>query len=439
MTKVLFYFLKYSLVILLSASALAFNPWMNTDIFEFPKLLFLIALNCILTICTILDIAISKEKNPAKKFSPEIWLLILLILGNILAYIFSIDQKTSLLGSPDRFQGFLTNTNYILLGLNVFHFFKKYPEEKTDNIFKWLIAILILSCSLAVLPYIFPLTFPFYYFTPGFFYNRVFGTFGNPNYLAAFIITLLPFLILTFRTNNLPKKLLYFLLADLTIFTLFLTGSRSAWLASLCAFLFLGIIKVIKEKQYRILIISVAITLTLVSGVIVKTLSSSIPRNYYESHNQIERLSLKSNNLTSIKTRFYLWKAGLQTYLERPLTGYGQDALKNQMEPYLPYYLQANEEFYVDRTHNEFIDILLTQGPLSLIGYLGLIILTLIKSLKLFFKKNQTGLYHIAALTGFISLNIFHFFNFSSISSNVLIYFLAGYLITFSQPSPPSP
>lgn len=414
------YFLqKYLLVFLLLGSQLAINPWLTTDVFEFPKLLVLIVGVGALTLVNLIDVMFHGARAIAlRKIPREFFFLSLFFLAQILAYAFSTNRAISLAGAEMRFQGFLTQIHYILLAFNTFYFFSRWPSEKTRGIFNWILITLAIVCALALLPYVFPMTFPFYIFTPAFFADRVYSTFGNPNYLAAFLITALPFLILHAELRR-KKPVIYWPFLILVFVTLFLTGSRSAWAAAIVGFLLSGILEAIKQKHFRTLITTFCVIAAMISAVALKNyIAPAIP--------QFERLSLDTQKSISINTRLNLWKAGLQLSLTRPFTGFGQDAIKGKIEPFIPEHLKANEVFFIDRTHSEFIDILLTTGIFGLIGYLGFFGL-------IFWKIFKNPLHEIAPAIALFTLFLFHAINFSTISSNALLYFLAGYLIANTQ------
>ncbi|MEK7523783.1 MAG: O-antigen ligase family protein [Patescibacteria group bacterium] len=424
-------FHKYLLAFLLAGSVLAINPWLTTDVFEFPKVILLIFWVGILTLLSIVDFASLKAEAPFfhwKKLPRPLFFLGIFFVAQLLAYIFSVNPKVSLMGDGVRFQGLLMNIEYVLLVLNTFYFFARFPQEKTQFLWKLMQILAVVECLLALLPYVFPLTFPFYLFTPAFFAGRVYGTFGNPNYLAAFLITVLPFVIFdvpgrAVEAGQPLKKFLAYPLVALIMFTLFLTGSRSAWIALLLAFLGLGIIQIIKDKQYKIMAVVFGIVLFLALGFIFKsTLTATIP--------QASRLSFDTANSTSLKTRLHLWKAGIKMALQRPITGYGQETIKGNIEPYLPEYLAANDVFFIDRTHSELIDIFVTQGSLGLIGYLGFFGLIFWRGAVRLFQNGlkQSSPLLVATFTGLVALFLFHAVNFSTTSSNTFLYLLSALL-----------
>lgn len=416
---------KYALGLLMVGSALLVNPWSATDIFEFPKLVLLIVLAGFLTIVTFVDFAM----HGAPKFGKlpkEFLFIVLLFAGEIFAYAFSTNRSMSLIGAPFRFQGFLTNIHYLLLLAVSYFFFLRNPRQKTETIFCWLVVALAASSVIALLPYTLSkeTASPLLWFHPSFFYDRVYGTFGNPNYLAAFLITALPFLIIFLRAKQRWIAILATLSAVLVLVTLFLTGARSAWIASAIGFLAWGILRAVKKQGMAMLIITLAIIFLAGGAMVFESRSPSAP---------LERLSVRSENLTSLKTRFALWKAGLQLFLDHPLAGVGQDALKYNIEPYLPERLKKNEVFFIDRTHSEFIDILATRGIFAFLGYVGFLLILLIKGARLLFGSAASDLRFAAAFFSLLSLLLFQSVNFSTITSNILLAFLGGYLLWYNR------
>lgn len=426
MTRI-YFFQKYILVFLLVSTQFAINFRLTTDVFEFPKLLVLIVGVGLLTLLNVLDIFLNSPQIFRERFSfgkipKEFWFLGLFFVTQIIAYIFSLSREISLLGADMRFQGFLTQIHYIFLVLNTFYFFSRWPFEKTRSVFRWLLVLLFAICAFALLPYVFPMTFPFYFFTPAFFGDRVFSTFGNPNYLAVFLIGVLPFLIFCMKFRQ-KCPFIYWSFLGFVFLTLFLTGSRSAWASALFVFLFFGVIFLLKKRQWKIFITAFFILL----GVF---LAAGLQNYFFSTIPQFSRLSFDTQKSFSIQTRFHLWKAGFRMSLDRPLTGFGQDTVRGNIEPYLPEYLKSNEVFFIDRVHSEPIDILVTTGIFGFIGYVGFFGLILFLSTRLISTSGfDFSFEYFASVIGIFSVFVFHTVNFSTISSNFILYFLAGYLL----------
>lgn len=394
---------QYILTFLLFGATFAINPWLTTDIYEFPKFVVLVAATSVLAITVIL--------RPIR--FPKIFLWpVILLLGNVIAFVFSTNPGISLSGAPLRFQGFLSQIYYLLTLVGSFYFFSMAPTLLRHRIFRWLAIIMIAACVVALIGYFFPLPF----IDPSLYFNRVYGTFGNPNYLAVFLVGTLPFLILA----EWKRKFVWVVCLFFGVATFFFTGSRSAWVALICGFFILGIFRALVQKRYAVLGSAVGITVGLIILIIFQHYAPTI---------SLERFSLQGGPALSVQTRVDLWRAGIQLFLTRPITGFGQDNIKGNIEPFVPERLRENEVFFIDRTHSEFIDVLVTTGILGAIGYVGFFVTLLWRSMCAMLQEKFTDAYFSAAFVGFLSLALFHAVNFGTVTSNMLFYFLAGFLI----------
>lgn len=405
-------FEKYLLALLLLGTSLAFNPLLNTEAFEYPKLIALVVLGGVLTVVNILAF----WNKPMKwRFSLEWLFLGLILLSQVLAFVFSANQDVALIGRGMRYQGLLTEINYLLVFFNSYLFFKKYRDEETRGIFHWLIFLLLAACAMALVGY----SSQVIIFDPVLFYDRVFGSFGNPNYLASFLIVLLPLYVIAYRPRPSRRLVDFFVGLIVIVGTLFLTGCRSAWIASIAGFGFWGLLEFWRRRNFRVL--GVTALLVVVVGALVFAVT-----NGDGGSRVVERLSVKSENLNSLDTRISMWGAGFELSLDSPVFGYGQDSIQDHIDPYLPDDLRENEVFYVDRTHSELIDLAVTVGYFGLAAYLGFFLVVLWRAVR---KYDGKDLYFAGALIGLITIHIYQLVNFSTISTNVLIYFLAGYLV----------
>ncbi len=414
------YFEKFILAFLFLGTALFVNPLLTTDVFEFPKLLvLLIGVGG----WTIFNIFVNGEFF-LRKWPKAFLFLWLFFLASAVAFIWSEDRSIALLGTDMRFQGFLTQFHYVLLAMNCFVFFRKYGLGETAKIFNWLNVALLLVCFFALVPFV---SSWFLIFDPRLFFGRLFGTFGNPNYLAAFLIAALPFYILFWSgKKKLLVNLVYFVGLILIIGVLFFTGTRSAWIACLAAFGFLGFLKFIKFRQMKLIGIVLSFIFLIGSAVFLQT-------NFGDRESEtLDRLSLKSQSVQSLDTRIDLWQAGVEMFWQRPWFGYGQDSIQNHIDPYLPEYLEDNEVFYIDRTHSEFIDVLVTLGVFGFIGYFGFLFLAFWIGVRNYLRMDfgRRNLFE-AVLVSFLALSLFHAVNFATITSNVLLYFFAVWFLSF--------
>lgn len=416
------YFERFILTFLFLGTALFVNPLLNTDVFEFPKLMVLLIG---VSVWTIFNIFVNGEFF-LRKWPKAFLFLVLFFLSSVGAFLLSEDRSVALIGEDMRFQGFLTQFHYVLLALNCFVFFRKYGVGKTAKVFDWINITLLLVCFFALVPFV---SSWFLIFDPRLFFGRLFGTFGNPNYLAAFLIAALPFYILFWSgKKKLWVNLVYFVGLILVVSILFFTGTRSAWIACLGAFGFLGVLRFVKFRQIKLIGIVLSFIFLIGSAVFLQT-------NFgHRESETLDRLSLKSQSVQSLDTRIDLWKAGVAMFWQRPWFGYGQDSIQNHIDPYLPEYLEDNEVFYVDRTHSEFIDVLVTLGVFGFIGYLGFLLSAFLVGVRNYLRMDfdRRNLFE-AILVSFVALNLFHAVNFATTTSNVLLYLLAVWLLSVRQ------
>src|SRR5829696_9074159 len=76
----------------------------------------------------------------------------------------------------------------------------------------------------------------------------------------------------------------------------------------------------------------------------------------------------------NVQSRLYNWRDTVPMILDRPLLGHGPDNFKESFEPYISEDLEAHLTTYgvqfVDRTHNELLQVSATAGLLGLAAYL---------------------------------------------------------------------
>lgn len=396
-------------VILLASSSLLVWPFSLFDQFEYPK--YLAFLGCTLLLLTIQ--LLTAERGWWKQLPLGICFpLSCLFLGQFIALVFSSDISLSLTGALFRYQGFLTQIFYLLLFFCSFLFFTTASQTVQKQLIQWVVVLLVgtTAFSFLTLFHIFPL------FDPAAFEDRLFGTLGNPNYLASFIITLFPFFLFFFW----QKKVILVLGSVFFLFALFLTGSRSALLA--LAVSGISILFLMKKNKA----ISFSRHSPLLPLLLFLLLGLSLLFHPYTR----QRFSLDPVNFTSFSTRIDLWHAGIKLYRAHPLTGIGQDMIPSHINSYLPDQVRLNTDSYVDRIHSEPLDILLMTGPLTLLGYYGLFFFLFWKAIILSREKGISFLC-ISTLFALLVLGLYHLVNFSTITTNILWYWLLGLLAAY--------
>ncbi|MCX6733732.1 MAG: O-antigen ligase family protein [Candidatus Peregrinibacteria bacterium] len=415
--------------ILVWAAALFFAPWFYIDSFEYPKAIFLIIATGLLTVITLAQLILGNAPFSWKKIPIEIKLLGGMVFAECIAFAFSTNHSLSLAGAPYRFQGLIGELTLAVFFLNAIHIFRNLlnapAQKKTSplrDFFAWVVGSAVITSCVSLLPFFIDTSF----LSLAAFKNRAYGTFGNPNYLAVFLIGLTPLLSIFFASKYRIVRAIAYISFAIILVTLFLTGCRSAWIALIAGLVVAAILTIKKKRSYKMLLI--------ISIIIAIMISIFVFQRYNETK-IFHRLSLTEDNTGSVTTRLYLQEAGLKLFLTRPVFGIGQDTIVDQIEPYLPEYLKANSVFYIDRTHNEFLDVLVMQGMVGFLAYISFWVVLIWNAMKHYlhkkYKKDESDREKIflLCLASILAILLYYAMNFATISGNILLYLLAGYII----------
>jgi putative inorganic carbon (hco3(-)) transporter len=452
--------------------------WTTTtsELFEFPKMLFVYAMTIIIAGLWLSRMVITQtvifKKTP-------LFLPILLFLGSqILSTIFSIDIHTSLFGYYSRFNGgLLSLVSYILL-----YFAAVSNLDRTDAkkiIFAALFAGIISSL------YAFPEHFghsPSCQVIRGTFtadcwvqdvQTRIFGTFGQPNWLAAYIITIIFIPLLKIRSP------FHAVSAILLFLTLLFTKSRSGLIGfgiGLTVFYGLQYVSPKPKKQLALELTSVLISILVLfllfgRGVSATTdkvftlFASPTPTPPSAAIETAPANSLDINITPSSKIRQIVWQGAWELTKKYPLFGSGVETFAYSYYNVRPveHNLVTEWDFLYNKAHNEFLNYAATTGFVGLGAYLFFLASFVLFALKTIRSDRQIvsssdrseekskhsvkrsndltiSLYLIALLSGFIALNISNFFGFSTVPVQLLLFLFpaVGYLLV-SKPQPPFP
>ncbi len=366
------------------------------------------------------DISISLPKWKNSVYSP------LLILGAffitlILATIFSQDPRFSFFGSPERAGGLLNYLFFFIFTIFLALFIKENIWEK---LFNALFIVGILASLLGVIQYFGILKNIFISWGEG----GVPSFLGNSTFLAIYMLflTFLSFTLLTRETEK-KKKIFHTILLLLFIFTIFITGSRSTYLAILLGFLYFFFFYPKKLKKLKVVAASI-----LLIAVLVVFLFNLFPQLGEKNHIFAiisNRLSIKTIAVDLMGTRFSAWKITLEAIKDKPLLGWGLENFYIGFEKHYDPTLSNLQRLWWDRPHNILLDIAVSSGVISLFFYITFWIVLLWQLQK--FKRSQgnvesTYLAH-GIQTMFLGYLIVLFFNFDNLSTYLISFFFVGY------------
>lgn len=331
------------------------NPFELHKAFIFKSLFYPFAL---LSIIKILFFSKSFTGFPCL-FRRYFLLPIFLLFFLLISVFWAVDPSLAFWGSASRQMGwvseFLFFLFFVFLLINIV---LSKNKNKTINRILFTIFISSLLVSIyAVLQY-FAIDF-LNWEEPAHITKRSMSSLGQPNFLASFLLLTSP-IILYFINICKKRYLKIFLYLSLVIhfLAIIFSGSRGAWMALVVSFvLFLFIFYFKNKKIFTISLFSLFLFL-----LIFLLSNNSFSQRFYSSLNFSEGSS---------SARIALWNSSIKSFFKKDW-GYG---IENQKEAIINYYQGdwasfARVNVIFDRSHNIFLDHLLSVGFFGTVFYL---------------------------------------------------------------------
>ncbi len=338
------------------------------ELFEFPKMI-LVYLLTILIVAAFLvkSILLGELKLPRTPLNKPIAAFVLI---NILSTIFSIDRYTSIFGYYTRFNGGLLS---LLCYVTLYYIFigeMGKSGKKRGGFIKTLLFSSFFVSLYGILQH-FGIDKDYWVQDVQ---RRVFSTLGQPNWLAAFLVMVIP-ISLTYFLSEAKKARFssvargsYYLLPIALYSAFWFTYSRSGLLgfgAAMGTFLiFLG--RENLKRNWRPLVL-MGLSWLLISAL---TFSSKIAFAATPSA-QPQQPSTGS----TVQIRLAVWRGTLNLIKDHPFLGTGPETFGYSFLPYRPVELNqtAEWEFLYNKAHNEYLNIAACTGLLGLATYLWII------------------------------------------------------------------
>ncbi|KKS80679.1 MAG: hypothetical protein UV54_C0001G0029 [Candidatus Beckwithbacteria bacterium GW2011_GWA2_43_10] len=382
----------YSLFIIVP---LILTPY-NYELFEFNKMLTVYFLTIIISAAWISKMIIQKKILFSK--TPFDIPLLLFLLSQILSTIFSLDRHTSVWGYYSRFHGGLLSTiSYIIL---YYAFISNQISVKKS---------LKVILSTAVIVSLYGIAEHFgidKHVWVQDVQSRIFSTLGQPNWLAAYLIALVP---------------LSGWLAPLLLLTLYFTKSQSGLGTTAIILALMFIFFLIKQRFLKIILI----TVLLIGGTyyfLFSPLAAKMPKTLQLIN---EENKTRAGGSSSLLIRRVVWQGAIDVWKHYPIFGSGVETFAYSYYNFRPpeHNLLSEWDFLYNKAHNEYLNFLATTGAFGLGSYLFFIISVLV-----FFLKNPSGL-----MLGFISILITNFFGFSVVPVALFFFMFPAFTLTLSH------
>ncbi len=438
----------------------------TSELFEFNKMVLTYSFAVLITGTWLVRMVL--ERKFIFRKTPLDIPLVIFLASQILSTIFSIDTRTSLLGYYSRFHGGLASSlSYAFL---YWAYVSNLNSGKTKTVFKVLFLSAIVVSLWAIFEH-FGKSFSCF-IMPEFrtfdvscwvqdVKNRVFATLGQPNWLAAWIIALIPItwafaLISKVKSEkikvfvNVPKFLLWSGLSAVFFLTLIYTKSRSglgAFYISSLAFWSLAFVttylrqrKVLEPLLKTVLIVNLALVLTVIISASYRLILIVNPPwatsgNAADVQPTVQGPALEVGGTESGKIRRIVWNGAIDIWKHYPILGTGVETFAFSYYNFRPveHNLVSEWDYLYNKAHNEYLNFAATTGTIGLLSYLSLILFSIFQIIK---KTNGNSDYlRFGIFAGYLSILITNFFGFSVVVVALQFFLYPAMAVSLEQES----
>lgn len=364
-----------------------------------------------------------KVYNKDKLHLKDIFIIILLILG-VISYFFAFDKSIALNGTMGRYEGLRTLFSYYSFFLVASTIDKKHQQKLMYVlIFFGILQILIGTIQFLQIKNIFGYDRSNNFSVT---YRFASGTFGNPNFYSTFILLIFMY-IWSMLSNSQNHKILYLILFLIFGYGLFIGNTLGCILTSIIVLIISGLTKINKTnyKKMGVIIGSILIIISALFGGLKHVNNSNINDIFRKNIEEIAHIFENGLNDSSGNYRIYIWKESLKMVPKYYKTGIGIDNFSNINNGT---YLCSPKECF-DKAHNEYLQILLTEGIFTLIVYLTFIGYVIFN----YIKKKDKNAHNTGLIYGTSAYLIQAFVNISVIQVAPVFYIFMGFIMSESK------
>lgn len=419
--------------------------WVNEELFEFPKML-IVYVFCILITAVWIWRMVQQKKLLLTQTPLDIPLL-LFLFSQIASTLFSIHPRTSIFGYYTRFNGGLLSTiAYVIL---FYAFASNFQKKHLAGFLKTLLLSVTLS-SLYAIPEHFGHS-PSCLIITGQFdvacwvqdvQSRVFASFGQPNWLAAFLITTIPLSFFSFSSQ--AKRMWLWVVMILASTALLFTKSRSGILGLGAGLIVLGVGQILFIRQNLKQLLLALVVVGAIAGFFGTPFTPALSQLWQPvkptETAQPSGTVLETGGTESGVIRQIVWEGAIKVWQRYPIFGSGVEtfAYSYYQDRPVAHNTVSEWDFLYNKAHNEFLNYLATTGAVGAFSYVlllvwfGLLCLTLAASQNLELKHRLLSL---TTLSGVVGLSISNFFGFSTVVVNILFFWYMAVISIISKPT----
>lgn len=250
---------------------------------------------------------------------------------------------------------------------------------------------------------------------------RVDATLGNSIYLglyAALSFWLVIFAIFAKRVNSTVLQLL----AGVHLLTVYFSGTRGVWLGMLIGLVVLYVSKYYFDGNKK------AVVGTILAGILFVLLFAGFV-TYANKNGIAQDLTIvkRFSSLNTIFSRFTIWEMAGESWLQKPLFGWGQEnfihAFNLNYDPRM-----YGQETYFDHPHNTYLGWLVAGGLLGFLAFLYMIFMAIWGAVRSNLDDEKRNDLIIPIMLAFFVTYLVHiFFVFDNLTSSLLFVFASAY------------
>ncbi len=435
---------------------LILTPW-NFELFEYNKMMLTYALTVIILGAWAVKIIAEKKLSVAR--TPLDIPILLFGMSQLVATIFSMDPHVSWFGYYSRFNGGMFSvlsyiTLYYAFVTNFTIIWPAVAAAATRPAIAFrltrLVKVILTTASVVAIYGVlehFGIDKDLWVQDVQ---SRVFSTLGQPNWLAAYIIALIP---LTWALGF--ESIFFYSFSILFLVVLLFTRSRSGYLGLVAAdVVFWGMLlwslKSLKEFKKKYLkpfaFIHIAIFLIVfINGTYIEQVDRWVTFGGWRdrfTHKQAAApkpqvtssgTALESGGTESGTIRKYVWQGAINAWrgsTKNIIIGTGTETYAFAFYQFRPvgHNMTSEWDFLYNKAHNEFLNYLATTGLFGLGSYI-----LLIGSFILWFIRQKNTPLALALFAGWTSILVTDFFGFSVVVMQLLFFLFPAIVISMHR------
>ncbi|MBO8172889.1 MAG: O-antigen ligase family protein [Bacillaceae bacterium] len=382
-------------------------PWGEDPYYTVIKFFFLAFVGAVLLPLVLWKLII---KGDVKRLTAAEWLALGYLGLIVVSTIFSKDIKLSIIGESARYEGLISLSAYVILFLFTIRF---VDWHRYADIYRAAVVASFFVAIYGVLQHFLLDFLP--RSSTKIDYTRSYSFFDNPNFFGAYLTLMLP-LAMTLYLNTRKKweMFFYFVTAGILFLTLLYTLTRSGWLGSFVAFLFLTFFVVMKKR----VLWKKWISLSLAFALIFITVNVTEDFQYISRANSVVDDISEGDLGRAGSSRGYIWSHAIQLIPRYFWIGSGPDTFALVFPHDDEDYDRYLNKPIVDKAHNEYLQIAVTMGVPALTVYLLFLFVVMRRNWKSIpqFRDPDVQIYAcglLATVTGYL---VQAFFNISVIT-----------------------